>query len=207
MIIIVPLLIISIFSYLVPIFWGIKNRFTLLWLYAVTGFTFDLLVTSLKRILHINYHWATNLFVLIEFILIAFLYKDKIYKQKLSFLILNGSICCFFIITTLYKSLNELNTFGYSIFLFSYILYGIFGLLTILKKQEIVFLEKSSFFWMNVAFILYASGDFLSILFTDYAHKNAPELFVFLWSISFKVFNILKNLLLAKALSCNSNDI
>ena len=199
-----PLLFTSIFPPLVPLIIGIKKKYSLLWLYVLTGFLFDLLIITLKRI-SANRHWAANLFVLLEFVLISFYYKKKVFTNTAFFYAFIISLSAFFILNTLSKIFKDLNTFGYSIFLFTFILYGIIGLYLILKEQKIFFIEKSSFFWANAAFILYASGNLLLFLFKDYLHEKNVLAFNFLWTVSFLTLNILKNLLLAISLSSKTS--
>ena len=199
-----PLAFISILSPLVPLLVGIKKRYSILWLYVFTGFFFDLLISILKRI-PANRHWAANLFVLVEFLLISFYYKKKIFRSAIFFYSLIMILSAFFVCTTLAKILTDLNTFGYSIFLFIFILYGITGLYLILKEKKMLFIEKSSFFWANAAFILYASGNFLLFLFKDFMHEKNLLAFNLLWAVCFLTLNILKNLLLAIALSSKTS--
>ena len=187
-----------------PLIAGIKKRFSLLWLYVLTGFFFDILVSVLKR-MQMNRHGATNMFVLAEFLFISFYYKKKIFKSNIFFYVFVLSLTLFFLCNTLAKSLKDLNTFGYSIFLFTFILYGIVGLYRILKEQKMLFLEKSSFFWANVAFILYASGNFMLFLFKDYLNEKDIIAFHLLWTVSFITLNILKNLILAISLSSKTS--
>ena len=201
----IVLLVLSIASNLLPLLFGHKKRYTVLWWYVLTSLVFDLLVTTLRRVFDVQYHWATNLFVLTEFVFVSYVYRDRILKHPYVFYGVLVTVGGYFIVDTLCTTMLRLNTFGYSLFLLAYIIYSICGLLSILKRQEVVFLETSSFFWMNVAFIIYASGDFLSILFTSYIQDRAHPLFVFLWSVSFKIFNIVKNIFLAKAVSCRDD--
>jgi hypothetical protein len=179
------LLIFSILCPLIPLIAGIKKRFTLLWLYVMTGFCFDLVVVTQKRLLHVNQHPASNLFVLVEFILISAL----------------------FVADTLNKTIYDLNAFFASFFSLAYILYAITGFYVVLQKQKVLFLEKSSFFWINVAFLVYASGNLLLFLFKDYLRQNNAEFFGLLWHTFFLVLNISKNIFLAIALSSKTVDI
>jgi hypothetical protein len=200
------LLIISILSPLIPLVVGIKKRFTLLWLYVITGFIFDCIVVVLKRGLHLNQSPATNLFVVIEFILVSILYKHKIINRTVPFYIFVFSLALFFVANTLSNTVYTFNTFGASFFSFSFIVYSISGFYVILSKQRVLFLEKSSFFWMNVAFIIYASGNLFLFLFKDYLRETNDEFFLMLWRSVFQILNISKNIFLALALSPKTTD-
>lgn len=191
----------SILSPLIPIVAGIRQRYTLLWYYALAGLFFDLLLLLLKRGLEVNHLWAGNLFVLLEFLLVSLYYRDKIFRSRLlaTFVIVAGSV--FFTSSTLAGSIYSFNPFGASVFFLTYIIYGILGLYKMLQAQNELFLERSSFFWVNVAFIIYASGNFLLFLFMDYLRQHDDKTLLMLWATTFQVLNIIKNVLLAVALS------
>lgn len=89
---------------------------------------------------------------------------------------------------------------GTSIFAFVYIVYGILGFYSLLRKQDELFLDRSWFFWLNVALTMYASGTFLLFLFMDYLLSLDFDLFNKIWSSVFLTLNITKNLLIAVAL-------
>lgn len=191
----------SIFSPLIALAAGYRQRFTLLWYYVLAGLFFDLLLPLLKRGLEVNHFWAGNLFVLLEFLMIAFYYRGKIFRNKLLFggVAVAGSI--FFISSTITKSVFVFNAFGASVFFFTYIIFGIIGLYRMLQAQNELFLERSSFFWVNVAFIIYASGNFLLFLFMDYLRQHDDKILLMLWATTFQILNIIKNILLGVALS------
>jgi hypothetical protein len=198
-----PLLIISICSPLFPLFIGIKNKtYTLLWFYPLTGFVFDVLISILKRGFVVNYQWPTNIFVLIEFLIISALYNEKIFKRNKIFyvyVVLHG---LYFITRTISKSVLIFNMYDAGFFALSYIIYSILGFYTILIKQETIQLEKSAFFWLNIAFIVYASGVFFLFLFKEYFRKVNLELYLLLWGNIFCLLNTFKYILIGIALIC-----
>ncbi|RYD56594.1 MAG: hypothetical protein EOP56_11115 [Sphingobacteriales bacterium] len=191
----------SIFSPLLALVAGYRRRFTLLWYYALAGLFFDLLLLVLKRGLEVNHLWAANLFVLTEFLLLTFYYREQLFKNRALFssLVFLGS--AFFITTTALKSIFAFNAIGASVFFLAYIIYGILGLYKMLQAQDELFLERSSFFWVNVALIIYASGNFLLFLFMDYLRQHDDKMLLMLWASTFQVLNIIKNMLLGIALS------
>lgn len=89
---------------------------------------------------------------------------------------------------------------GGSFFAFTYILYSILGFYAILKEQKIIYLERSWFFWLNVAIIIYASGAFLLFLFKSDLVRINEKFYLKLWNNIFLILNTVKNLLLAVAL-------
>lgn len=195
------LLILSILSPLVAIIAGFGTRKqTLLWYYPLTGFVFDVTISFLKRGLHMSHKWPANIFILAEFILISCIYRKHLFRSRKAFILFVTGFSLAFTAHTLSYSLLEFNKTGSSIFTFIYIIYGIYGLYTILKKQDVIYLEKSWFFWLNVALIIYASGNFLLFLFRDYMVRENRELYLLLWKNVFLTLNIIKNLLLAVSL-------
>ena len=188
---------ISIYSALIPLAAGIK-RPGILWFYILLCLIADLAIVSAKATGDPELHkWIGNPFVILEFIMISFIYRKRIFKNDSIFVGVVAAILLLFLLTI--KSFKELNTFGYSLLLLLYAGYGILGLYAILKAPQIIALERSSFFWINVALIIYASGDFLLLLFKDYLWEADKAFFLKLWGISFLVLNITKNLLLSFA--------
>jgi hypothetical protein len=154
----------------------------------------------MRRVLEISHKWPANLFMLLEFILLSIVYREQIIKNKklFSLFVLAGS--CLFVAHTITTSIMSFNMLGSSFFFFSYLVYGLVGLYTILKKQEVTFLERSWFFWLNVALIVYASGNFFIFLFRDYMIQVDQQLYLKLWNNIFLLLNIIKNILIAVAL-------
>lgn len=194
------LLYLSILSPLIPLLSGIKKRLSLLWLYPLVGLIFDLLVFYFKRVAHVNHSIAGNLFILTEFWLISLLYRQKIFASKVAFIILTTTLSSGFIGTLFIRTISDFNIIGTSIFSLTYITYGIFGFYNLLKNQEEVYLERSSFFWLNTGLTIYASGNLLLFLFMDYLFKINRELFLSAWFSIFQILNITKNILIAVAL-------
>ena len=190
-------LIISILSPVIPIAMGAKKRITLLWIYAITGLFFDLCITIMKRVFEVNHNWMANLFVLTEFLLISLFYREKIFRNNKLFLSITVILGGIFLYTTLRQSIFYFNTTGSAIFCFTYISYGILGLYKMLQAPQEVYIEQSSFFWVNAAFIIYASGTLLLFLFREYLQQQNSQLFTLLWSTFFLTLNVLKNIFLA----------
>lgn len=195
------LLVISILSPLVALIVGNKEKKSLLWCFAATGLFFDLLINFTKRVLHYNSYWEGNLYVLIEFVLISFIYKPIIFKKANLFYPTVIGLAASFIIGTLYSGFWKFNTTGVSIFYFTYIIYGILGMYRLLFEQKYLFLGKERMFWVNCAFLIFGSCNFLLFLFTDYLMTTNSSLFKILWTSFFLMVNTTLNILLAIALS------
>jgi hypothetical protein len=194
------LLTLSVISPIPALVIGYKKRQTLLWIYLLVGFVFDVTLVILKRGYGINNAWAGNLFTLTEFIILSFLYKDYILKNKVLFYFIISSLSLFFIVHTFGHSVLKPNKEGAGILAFVYILYSIAGFYTILKEQKVIFLDKHWFFWFNTAFLIYASGILFLFLFRDYLKEKNADLFGILWNYLFLSLNIIKNSLLAFAI-------
>jgi hypothetical protein len=184
----------------VPLIVGLKNRSTLLWLYPLTGLIFDVSITLFKRVLHVNHKWPLNLFVLLEFLIISLLYRKAVFKNNTFFSWFVALFGVAFIANTISTSLTTFNVLGTSIAAFVYIVYCLCGFYRILQAQEVIYLEKSWFFWLNVALTIYASGSFLVFLFMNYLETAHNQLFLKIWGLVFLTLNITKNLLIAVAL-------
>lgn len=190
----------SLMSALIPIIIGYKSNKNLLWLYPIAGFSFDLLTVFFKRGLHLNHFWIGNVFILTEFIILSLIYYQTVFGKKKQFAIVAISLLTLFVISTSVFSWLKINVSIASLFYCCYIFYGIAGLYCILKRQEIISITGSGFFWMNVAVLIYASGSFLLLLFWDHLLAHDAKLFLNLWSSIFLSLNIVKNILLALSL-------
>jgi len=194
------LLFASILSPIIPLLVGIRNRVNLLSIYLLTALGFDIAISLIKRVFHVNIGIATNLFILAEFVLLSLIIRKNAFRNNSVFIAIASLLALFFIAHTVWKSVFQVNITGASIFIFLYIIYGILGLYAILREQAVTFLERSGFFWFCIAVIIYASGAFLLFLFRDYIVAKDAQLFGRMWQTIFLCLNITKNLLLAPAL-------
>lgn len=190
----------SIISPIFPISIGINKRTNLVWWYVLVDFSFDLLTSTSKHFFSEKIFWISNLFILIEFLFISFIYKKLIFKNQLLFYIITLILSLVFIISTLGNYQNDLNGIGASIFYAVYILFVGISLYNLLQKQDYEKILDNSVFWVNAAFLFYASGNFLLFLFKDYLRQHENHIFSLLWSFSFLSLNILRNIFLAISL-------
>lgn len=185
----------------ISIGWDKKNQ---IWTYALIALLFDLFISVfLKTLMKTNQEWAGNIFLLIDFIMVSWYYKKYIFKSAVLFYSITGSLVVFFIINTMMHSWHVFNLFAASFFCLSYIIYAVAGFYQIMKVQEMVFLHQSSFFWTNVAFLIYASGNFMLFLSKDFLMETDRPFFVQLWSVIFLSLNISKHVFLAIGISKN----
>ncbi len=143
-----------------------------------------------------------NIFALIEFSCILFFYKSKVFRKDTLFYIILVSGCLFFLVTTTWGlGWLKLNRIGISVFLIAYILLALIGFYTLIKTQQLSFVEQSPFFWANTAIFMFAAGAIFMFLATANITTEADhKALVQLWATLFQTINILKNLLLGIAL-------
>jgi hypothetical protein len=168
----------------------------------VASFCTDLLATTLKRGFHLNNAWPANVFEVIEFTLFLLYYRNKVFTSNALFYIAYGSGILFFLLSTTFNSgWLTLNRPGICVLLVCYISLAILGFYKILKEQKLLQIERSSFFWTNVAILIYSSGAFFLFLGADAIRAIDKQLMIKLWYTLFVSLNILKNILLGIALS------
>ena len=196
----------SIFVPLIPLFLGIKKRATLLWLYALTGLLFDVLISLLLK----GYLYKTiavTILFLLEFTFISIYYIKKTNKTNSLFAkSVIGTVAIVFLFYNLFNTdfhhlEKGIKISGAIFFYTSYIVYALTGFYTIIKAKKIVFIEKSSFFWANVAFLIYGSGMFFLLLCNDFLTITNAPILNNLWVPITSSINILEFLVLTLALT------
>ena len=187
---------------LFPLIVGFRKRWsTVIWWYCLISLTTDLL-TYYFRHQHIATSLPGNIFALAEFSCILFFYKNKVFRKDTLFYITLVCGCLFFLSTTTFGlDWLKLNRIGISVFLVTYILLALIGFYTLIKEQQVTFVEQSSFFWANTAIFLFAAGAIFMFLATaNIKTKVDRQALTQLWGTLFQTINILKNLLLGIAL-------
>jgi hypothetical protein len=174
---------------------GFKQRFTLLWFYAATGFITEIVTLYLLKHKY-EYHWTGNIFILSEFVFISSFYRRYIFKNTTQLLIILLAGTTFFISNTIFNSIWILNLFGAGVFCIIYIIYGIRGFYELLQQPEIIYLRKSSFFIINMAFFIYSAANSLLFLFGSYLRQNDFDFLISIWGSFFISMNILHYLLI-----------
>ena len=114
------LLILSIITPLVICLINFRQGFTLLWFYPAAGFFFDVLGTALKLFGHLDNKWLANAFVLTEFLLVSFYFRQQFFPRSrwsFGFILLIAGL---FIAHATHNSLLDFDTIGYSIFCLFY---------------------------------------------------------------------------------------
>jgi len=195
------ILYISNLSSLLPIWTGRKGK-GVIWYYALACFVFDVNAFVLKA-LNIERFWSSNAFILVEFILIAFYFYQYVFYEKYrkQILIVLGLIAVYFVVDTILHSVLKPNYIGASLFYCLYILFSIAGLYKVMKETEFLMIEKSPLFIFCIAFLIYASGSFITLLFEHELRDTNREFIKFMWCFVRNPMNILKNILLGYGLA------
>ncbi len=128
-------------------------------------------------------------FVHHNFILIAtacaviYFYADLFKISKYWILGIWALYISFFIVTQLYffDGFFEFNTYAYSFLHFFLILFSSFGFYKVFKEESIMYIEKSAFFWLNSAFLFFASGAIVITVFSKYLLEMDMKLERFFW--------------------------
>jgi len=201
---------ISVFSPLLPLIVGFRKRTSLLWFYALAGISFDI-ISLIVRAYNEHYHkslnlsLAENIFLIFEFSLISLYYRDKVFKKNKLFLVLILLLILLYVLCNLSYYNLMFNFVGGTIFDFSCIIFAVIGLYSLIKKREVVFLDKSPFFWVNIALLLYCTGNFLIFLFAEYLQEKDSDFLRYLW-IFHNVLNILFSVLIAISFLKRNNE-
>jgi uncharacterized membrane protein YuzA (DUF378 family) len=184
----------------VPLLTGLRRKPALLWWYVLVGFAIDLTISYYLKPNKLDRSWIANLYFLAEFIFLSFYVKNKIAGKHRQ--LFTGYVCLaalLFCVNT--SQLPKVpNTSGAAVFHLAYLAYGIAGLYSLLQSQVVVRLDRSSFFWACVAFILYFSGNFLLFLFVQF-YPEEKQAIRFLWPYIHCSLNIVYRTLLTLSLS------
>ena len=170
---------------------GYRQRFTLLWLYALAGLVIDLTALILKTN-GIKQYWLGNIFVLLELVCITLYYRRHVFYNRKEFLGFSSLLIIVFVVHTIYNSIFEFNQTGTGVLCAIYIGYGVVGYLQILRNKNVVYLNHLPFFWINTAFFLYSTANCLLFLFATYLKAESLELMMNIWFKYFVSFNILR---------------
>lgn len=197
---------ISICSPLAVLFAG-KSDKALLWWYAAAALFSD--VSGLiSMLLHFRIPGHGNLFMILELCFITTYYR-RVFDRRILFNMLCLLLVCFFIVHQLFLrpydasvpySRYRVDLTAGALFYLLYIMLAIAGFYKLVTGPLIDNILKSELFWVNVTFLVYASGVFFMFVFAETIRKQDVALGAMLWSTLFCGLNITKNILLAKAL-------
>ncbi len=195
------LTIVSIFSALIPLGLGYKNRWTWLWVYPLVGFGFDLGISYFKRVQGLYGEWPINLYLVTEAAFLFTIFGKKLFPDYVNnrrwVLVL---FLWAFTITAIVHDPLRYHQWGAIGFYNLYIILSLGGLYALIRRPSEMYLEKSWFFWFSAGILIYASGSFLLFLFRTYLVQSAPDFFRLIWHTVFQLLHITKNIMIALAL-------
>lgn len=184
---------VSILSPIFPLLAGRTKRDHPLWWYALLCIVTEMLLSGTKHLTSFNYKIFPNPFLLLEFLLVSLYFWRAVWNGSRAFFILAAALVVLFVVRVISCGVSNFNMQAAALFYFAYIVYGIAGFYTMMRQSEEVFLEQSSFFWINVGFLIYGSGDFLLFLFKPELETANYRLYIGLWRYMFASINIIRN--------------
>ncbi len=199
------LLIISILSPLFPLLYGWKNRLSSLWNYSLVGLFIDVTTSFIRLSTHANIQWAGNLFIGLELIFIAWYYRQHVFAHIRLYWLLIVVVEGAFFIATINSSFFEFNTVGASSFCLLYIVFGLYGYVSLINHKKYLYIGKSHLFWCNTGIFVYASSTCLIFLFRYIIQEKDPEFFGNLWRIFYLIINIQRYVLIGVGLRKHIN--
>lgn len=196
------LYLLSMYTPILPLLFGYKKWNTLLWWYVMAGFATDMIGGHILKPMGITIEWLSNLYMLVNFVLLALYVGKPLNKSKqYKLYIVTGIFSLIFIIYCIQHSVLLFNGLGMSMLNFICVLFGIYALYCMLEELKIEKIQESEYFWANVSFIIYYSGNFLLFLFHDYLLAEKKEILILLWAYILFSMNILDRLILTVALT------
>lgn len=193
----------STYSPLLPLIAGFKQRKNILWGFLLFSLLADLTLSYIINPLKINRYWFTNTYVLVEIIAVTLYVTTQLNTTlRKRVLLMLGLLAAGYIgHTLLYNTPWVFNGAGSSVISLFGICICIFGLYNMLREQRVMHLETSGYFWGNVAFIIYFSGNFMLYLFISYLEVENRKSLNYLWPLIHNNLNILHRILLTVALT------
>ncbi len=195
---------ISFISILIPLISGIlkftnlNRMLRLVFAYIIIGVITEIFSYILAGEYLEYYHVLQNTFVVLEYLLFAYIYfiefNNKYLRGILIFLSLifiSVSIKIF-----LFSENNQPANFPSVIEAWILISFSTYFFYKIQSEMKITRLKGYPFFWFNCAILLYFASSFIVFLFDDYLRNCKKEEFQEIWSLHL-VGNILFNSLLA----------
>lgn len=187
---------------ILPLVFGYKKWNTLLWWYVMAGFATDMIAGHILKPMGFNIEWLSNLYMVVNFTILTIyvgLPLSKSNQQKLY--VVAGIIAIIFSVYCIQHSVFLFNGLGLSMLNFTSVLFGMYALYCMLQELRVEKIQQSEYFWANVSFIIYNSGNFLLFLFHDYLLAEKKEILILLWAYILFSMNILDRILLTIAIT------
>lgn len=156
-----------------------------------------------------------NLFLVVEYCFISF-YYIRLFGVRSFYAIISLLLLVLFFTHTIFARNNDwssaehifrVNLLAGSLFYLWYMISAMAGFYKLIRHPKEDFIEHSDFFWVNVAFLIYASGVFFIFLYAEIIEAQNYKMISLLWNYLFCSLNIIKNIFLAKALSVENGSV
>lgn len=192
--------IISIFSPLIPVILGYKRRDNLLWIYSLIGLLCNVFLWfQTPSQLFLIKAVTANLFVVTEFILFStFFFRHFGTSIKIRWLF-ESVFAILFIALCAYSGYDKFNAIGSAVFCLIYICFSLWGFMSLIKGSNHVHIQRSGFFVVNAAMLIYASSVFFVFL-TGFIFQDI-KLKLQLWHWVVEPMNAFKYLLIGISLT------
>ncbi len=194
------LYILSVASPLVPILTGIRVR-GLLWYYVLLSGLCDGL--TILRLFPETPHWNGNIFLAAQFVLVnAYFIQELLPKGERRTLawVLVGCITAAFLFYTIRQGFWDVNYPAGAVLIGLLIIPVLGGFYDIMRREQVLHLERSPFFIFCAAFLLYVSGSFLIMVYAPRFKTEDHRALILMWVSIHNSLNILKNGAIARAL-------
>lgn len=187
--------------------WMGRDKKISLWYYLLISIVIDFVALILKKI-GCPHSLLSNLFLILEFWFVSYYFKQNLWSKKWNktYWTTMLMISLMFLINTYKGYLNAstdmeaFNFFDAAFFYIVYILLSILSMYKIMKEFNNESKENYALLLASVAFVLYASGTFLLLLFKNHLIDEDLKSFALVWVYFFRPLNTLKNILLAFSL-------
>lgn len=184
--------------------WMGRDRKISLWYYLLISIVIDVVTLILKK-LGCPHSMLSNLFLLSEFWLVSYYFKRNLWHKKgdkyywsimvlISLLFFNNTYNIYIGATS---DIEAFNYFDAAFFYIIYIILSILSMFKIMKEYNNESKENYALLLASIAFVIYASGTFLILLFKDHLADKDLITFGLIWVYFFRPLNTLKNILLA----------
>ncbi len=189
----------SILSAWVAVATGLRVR-GFLWYYVLVSGICDLIPVT--KPFPENPHWYGNIFFAAQFVLVCGYFIQQLLPPRQQ----RGAAAVVFAITAFFLFFVSKSGFWKVHYQAGAVLYGLLilptlgGFYSIIRREELLRLERSPFFLFCAAFLLYVAGSCLILLFAPRFRTENYRFLVLIWGAVHNTLNILKNLAIARAL-------
>lgn len=194
------LYILSATSVLLPLWVGRRVR-GILWYYVLLSATCDV-IGLLSHFLNTR-NWAVNPFFTAQFGLInAYFIQELLPKGRRRNIawMLVGCITAAFLFYTIRQGFWDVNYPAGAALYGLLIIPVLGGFYDIMRREQVLHLERSPFFIFCAAFLLYVSGSFLIMVYAPRFKTEDHRALILMWVSIHNSLNILKNGAIARAL-------